>query len=319
MRRFSILGIIMLLLLALAPFSAWGQATGGNVGAIIFDGVKNNYGSAAAQLTPAATTTDIVTLYGSATKTIRVKNIYVSGLATTAGSMDVAVVKRTSADTAGTVVTSGSSLTITPANGTYNTFTISSQNMSSVINTGATTETATLSIAGLTAGVQYILTTTPTISSGQIPTLTATSGVASCGAIPTMVSAAVENVVFTASATTAVFTLTSTAAANYSTASTTCYATAAVAAQFDSTSPVPTATVATYSANPTAGTGAILMDKVLNFGLAGAAGTIGFDLMRANDRPIILRGTSQGIAINLNGQAVPSGGKVSYMIEWEEQ
>ncbi|HBC94378.1 MAG TPA: hypothetical protein DCZ10_16130 [Pelotomaculum sp.] len=162
------------------------------------EGSRSAYGYAAVAITPAATPTDIVTLYGSATKTVRVKKVTVSGVATTAGSMDVSLVKRTAANTAGT-------------------------------------------------------TTNPTPG------------------------------------------------------------------KLDSTSDAATATLSQYSANPSAvGTGIAIRNKKLNFGLAGAAGVVEFDFSRNNDKPLILRGATQGMAINLNGQAVPAGGALSYDIEFEE-
>lgn len=164
-------------------------STEGNVG---------TYGISAVAVTPAATPTDVVTVYGSATKTIRVKSVTVSGLATTAGSMDVSLVKRTAANTGGTA-------------------------------------------------------THPTI------------------------------------------------------------------AKFDSGDATATATVSQYSVNPTGlGTGTIVESKTLNMGVAGAAGTVVFDFATRNDKALILRGATEGLAINLNGEAVPTGGKIGYGVEWEE-
>lgn len=165
---------------------------------ILAEGFRANYGYGAAQITPAATPTDIVTLYGAANVVARVKKIIVSGIATTAGSMDVSIVKRTAANTAGT-------------------------------------------------------------SAAKTP------------------------------------------------------------GKYDSADGAPAATLSEYSANPTAlGAGVTLLNKILNLGLAGAAGTVEFDFSKNNDKPLLLRGAAQGVAINLNGQAVPAGGKVSYTIEWEE-
>lgn len=52
--------------------------------------------------TPAATPTDVLTLTGSATKTIRVRRIWVSGLAGTAGLLTPRLVRRAAANTGGT-------------------------------------------------------------------------------------------------------------------------------------------------------------------------------------------------------------------------
>jgi hypothetical protein len=161
------------------------------------EGYKANYGSAVVRATPAATTTDIITLVGSATKTVMVKRVIVSGLATTAGSMDVSLVKRTVANTSGTA-------------------------------------------------------TQPDI------------------------------------------------------------------AKYDSSDPAPSAVVNLYTANPTVGTGIALKNQSLNFGVDGATGQALFEFSTRNDKPLVLRGIAQCLAINLNGQAVPSGGKLSASIEWEE-
>ena len=52
--------------------------------------------------TPAATPTDIFTITGSASKTIRITKIVVSGLATTAGQLNPLLVRRSAANTGGT-------------------------------------------------------------------------------------------------------------------------------------------------------------------------------------------------------------------------
>ena len=161
------------------------------------DGYRDVYAFGAVAVTPAATATDVVRLSGSATKIVRVKKVTVSGLASTAGSMDVSLVKRTAANTGGT-------------------------------------------------------------------------------------------------------------------------ATAPTPGKHDSGSAAASAVLSQYSANPTAGAGIIIRNKQLNFGVAGAAGVVEFDFSRNNDKPVVLRGVAQGLAINLNGQAVPTGGAVSYDIEWEE-
>jgi hypothetical protein len=160
---------------------------------------KGTYGISAIGVTPAATPTDLLTVYGSATKAVRIKLITVSGLATTAGTMDVSLVKRTAVNTAGT-------------------------------------------------------STSPTI------------------------------------------------------------------ALFDSTDATATAVAAQYSVNPTSvGAGSALATKKLNLGVAGAAGSITFDFATRNDKALILHGVVQGLAINLNGGTVPTGGTLSYSVEWEEE
>ncbi|MFA6875729.1 MAG: hypothetical protein WCQ87_03750 [Parabacteroides sp.] len=71
-------------------------------GRVNTEGQAATYGVSGVANTPAATPTDIVTLYGSATKTVKIKRVTVSGQATTAGSMPVSLVKRTAVNTTGT-------------------------------------------------------------------------------------------------------------------------------------------------------------------------------------------------------------------------
>lgn len=66
------------------------------------DGSKATYRYFSAGNTPAATPTDVLTLTGSATKTIRVKKIVLSGLATTAGQFVWLLVRRSTANSGGT-------------------------------------------------------------------------------------------------------------------------------------------------------------------------------------------------------------------------
>src|SRR4051794_24211894 len=56
------------------------------------DSPKATYSASQLLFTPAATPTDVFTITGSASKTIRVTRIEVTGLATTAGTVDVALV-----------------------------------------------------------------------------------------------------------------------------------------------------------------------------------------------------------------------------------
>jgi hypothetical protein len=162
------------------------------------EGIYATYGIASVANTPAATPTDVAILNGSATKTVKIKRVTVSGLATTAGSLNVSIVKRTTANTGGT-------------------------------------------------------STAPSI------------------------------------------------------------------AQFDSLDATATAVPKLYTANPSAlGTGVALSTQTLNFGVAGAAGTVIFDFANRNDKAICLHGVAEGLAINLNGGAVPTGGTFGYTIEFEE-
>jgi hypothetical protein len=70
--------------------------------AVSSDGAKATYHYFSAGNTPAATPTDVLTITGSATKTVRIKKIVLSGLATTAGQYVWLIVRRSSANTGGT-------------------------------------------------------------------------------------------------------------------------------------------------------------------------------------------------------------------------
>jgi len=79
---------------------------------VTLDSVKQTYSAAFIGLVPAATPTDVFTIIGSATKTIRITSIRVS-VSTTAGSgilTNMNLVKRSTADTGGT----SSTATIVP-------------------------------------------------------------------------------------------------------------------------------------------------------------------------------------------------------------
>lgn len=162
------------------------------------EGTAAAYGVAGVENTPASAPTDVVIINGSATKTVKIKKVIVSGLATTAGTMRVSLVKRTSTNTGGT-------------------------------------------------------------------------------------------------------------------------STSVTAAQFDSADSAATAITKLYTVNPVSvGTGVMLTAEALNFGVGGAAGSVTFDFSTRNDKAVYLRGVAEGLAINLNGGTVPSGGTFSYAIEFEE-
>jgi hypothetical protein len=74
------------------------------------EGSKTTYSASATNFTPAATPSDVCVMPGSATKTVRVTRIMVQGFATTKGSMNLAIIKRTTADSAGT----SAALTVIP-------------------------------------------------------------------------------------------------------------------------------------------------------------------------------------------------------------
>lgn len=63
---------------------------------------RSTYSASITALAPAASATDIFTIIGSATKTVRITRIQISGVATAAGTFDVVLVKRSTADSGGT-------------------------------------------------------------------------------------------------------------------------------------------------------------------------------------------------------------------------
>jgi hypothetical protein len=75
-------------------------ATG--IPAVNTEGTKPTYSGAIIGFTPVATPTDFWQIIGSATKTVRVLRISISGIATAAISVDIQLIKRTTASTGGT-------------------------------------------------------------------------------------------------------------------------------------------------------------------------------------------------------------------------
>jgi hypothetical protein len=99
--------------------------------------------------------------------------------------------------------------------------------------------------------------------------------------------------------------------------------TAPTPSQSDSSDAAATATLALYTANPSAlGTGVTLeASKVyLPAGAtpAGAATVREFFFGSRNDKAPVLRGTAESIAFNFAGQAVPAGASLYMVIEWTE-
>lgn len=64
--------------------------------------VRPTYRASVTGLVTAATATDFLTISGSSTKTVIVKKIMCSGIATTAATADIQVIKRSTANTGGT-------------------------------------------------------------------------------------------------------------------------------------------------------------------------------------------------------------------------
>src|SRR5271170_4402762 len=66
----------------------------------LIDGLKHTYSASVTALVGVAG--DIATIFGSATRTVRVTRVEFSGVATAAANMDVTLVVRSAVDTAGT-------------------------------------------------------------------------------------------------------------------------------------------------------------------------------------------------------------------------
>jgi hypothetical protein len=100
-------------------------------------------------------------------------------------------------------------------------------------------------------------------------------------------------------------------------------ATTITPARSDNTDAVATAVLKVFTANLTAVGTAIATMIQRRVGLNPPAGLpaspveISFGIR--NDEPFVLRGTSDFLAINLAGAAVPAGGKIDIAIEWTEE
>lgn len=168
------------------------------VQAVSTEGLKTTYSVGSITFTPAATATDIWTLFGSSTTTVRLLRLEISGIATAAATVEIQLIKRTTADTAGT------SASLTPVS-------------------------------------------------------------------------------------------------------------------HDKNNAAATATVNLYSANPTLGTGAgNVRGGKLNLGAAGAAGLLVWDFGTRNSQGVVLRGVAEGLCLNWNGAAVPSGTLLCISAEFVE-
>ena len=72
------------------------------IGYVNTEGTKKTYSASVVGFTPAATATDFFAITGSATKTVRVTHLQISGVATSGVAVDVVVLKRSTANTGGT-------------------------------------------------------------------------------------------------------------------------------------------------------------------------------------------------------------------------
>lgn len=99
--------------------------------------------------------------------------------------------------------------------------------------------------------------------------------------------------------------------------------TSVTAAQSDSTDNAQTGTLRLYTANPSGLGAGISVEANKTYlsasatpGAAALPSVYTFGLR--NDKAIVLRGTAESLAINFNGQAVPSGASLYLSIEWTE-
>lgn len=69
------------------------------------DPIRGAYGYSVFGMTPAATATDVLTISGSATKTIRIRQVVISGIASSAGNIPIVIHRRTTDNTGGTSTT----------------------------------------------------------------------------------------------------------------------------------------------------------------------------------------------------------------------
>ena len=99
--------------------------------------------------------------------------------------------------------------------------------------------------------------------------------------------------------------------------------TSVTAAKSDSSDDAQTATLKLYTANPSGlGTGISVEANKTYLSASATPGAAALPIVYTfgtrNDKAIVLRGTSESLAINFNGQAVPSGASLYLNIEWTE-
>lgn len=116
------------------------------------DPARAAYGFSVIGFTPAATPTDVFTIGGAAGKIIRIRQVIVSGVATTAGIVPISIHRRTTANTGGT------STTPTPA------------------QRDGIDDAATATLRQYSANASALGTSLGPIDGGRLATPTATSG-----------------------------------------------------------------------------------------------------------------------------------------------
>ena len=97
------------------------------------------------------------------------------------------------------------------------------------------------------------------------------------------------------------------------------------AVPLDSSFPAATATVLAYTANPTVGTlvgnvGSGLLQTLAPASANGFPNGLYFNFLQVNgDQPIVLRGTSQVLALNAGGNSFSSGANLTCSVTWTER
>jgi hypothetical protein len=114
----------------------------------------------------------------------------------------------------------GSTIPVTPATGSFSTFTASGSNVTNAV-WGSGTQIATFTTNPITTGKLYRLQFTPLVT-GQVPSFLASNGM-DIYSIPTIASGSVETIYFRATATAATLTASNSAASTWSTSGTTLY------------------------------------------------------------------------------------------------
>src|SRR5258708_526007 len=92
--------------------------------------------------------------------------------------------------------------------------------------------------------------------------------------------------------------------------------------KMDTNDAAASAVLTLYTANPTVGTAVgTLASTRINFSTTATGSVVanqGWDFTWRGDKPIVLRGATDLLAINFNGAAVPAGGLLDWEIAWEE-
>jgi len=102
----KILSLFVLLAFALVPFMVYAVGPTAVTATYNLNNPRATYGYVEIGATPVSACTDLAVLYGSATKTIKIKKVTIEQASTSAGAvLNVSLVKRTAVNTGGTTTT----------------------------------------------------------------------------------------------------------------------------------------------------------------------------------------------------------------------